>query len=54
MCKIYQTKSTLKEEDLYKSQPKLAVEIIEELQKIGWKFNLVLADSRCLPARLGM
>lgn len=45
MFKIYKPKSTLKEGDIYKSKPQLAGEIIEELQKVGGKFDLVLADS---------
>lgn len=43
--KIYKPKKRLKEKDTYKSKPQLAAEIIEELQNLGFKFNLVLADS---------
>jgi SRSO17 transposase len=45
MFKIYKPKTTLKEGDSYKTKPQLAAEIIEDLQKKGFKFNLVLADS---------
>ena len=43
--KIYRPKSTLKEGDIYKSKPQIAGEILEELQTMGCKFDLVLADS---------
>jgi SRSO17 transposase len=45
MFKIYKPKNTLKEGDSYKTKPQLAVEIIEELLELGFKFDLVLADS---------
>lgn len=45
MFKIYKPKNTLKEEDSYKTKPQLAVEIIKELLELGFKFDLVLADS---------
>ena len=43
--KIFKPRHRLKEEDSYKTKPQLAREIIEELQEIGFKFDLVLADS---------
>ncbi len=35
----------LKAEDIYKTKPQLAIEIIEELQKWNFNIKLVLADS---------
>jgi SRSO17 transposase len=31
--------------DVYQSQPEIAAEMIRELQEMGFKFKLVLADS---------
>lgn len=45
MFKIYKPQSTLQSGDCYKTKPQLAAEIIKELQEIGFKFDLVLADS---------
>lgn len=45
MFKIYKPKNTLKESDFYKTKPQLAAEIIEYLLELGFKFDLVLADS---------
>lgn len=45
MFKISKPKTTLKQGDLYLTKPQLAAEIIQELQELGFKFDLVLADS---------
>lgn len=45
LFKIYKPKKRLKEDDVYKTKTQLATEIITELQEIGFKFELVLADS---------
>lgn len=45
MFKISKPQSTLQEGDSYKTKPQLAAEIIKELEDIGFKFDLVLADS---------
>jgi SRSO17 transposase len=42
---VFKPKGTLKESDKYKSKPQIAGEMIEELQQLGFKFELVLADS---------
>ncbi|WP_341532180.1 IS701 family transposase (plasmid) [Nostoc sp. UHCC 0302] len=42
--KIFKPKSTLKEGDIYKTKPELAVEIISELRELGFNFDIVLAD----------
>ena len=42
---VFKPKGTLKESDKYKTKPQIAGEMIEELQQIGFKFELVLADS---------
>jgi SRSO17 transposase len=43
--KVFKPKETLKEEDIYKTKIKLASEIIIELIDLGFKIELVLADS---------
>ncbi len=43
--KLFKPKSRLKEKDVYRTKPQLAVEIINELREIGFKFKIVLADS---------
>ncbi len=43
--KIFKPKNRLKEGDKYKTKPQIAVEIIQELKKWGFKIKLVLADS---------
>jgi len=45
MLKSYKPKDTLKEGDSYKTKSQLAAEIIKELLELGFKFDLVLADS---------
>lgn len=42
---IYKPSQRLEEEEVYKTKPQLAVEIIETLLKYGFNFDLVLADS---------
>ncbi|BDA75701.1 hypothetical protein CAL7716_098670 [Calothrix sp. PCC 7716] len=42
--KIFKPLSTLQENDVYKTKPQLAGEIIEELRNLGFKFDVVLAD----------
>ena len=43
--KIFKPKSRLQEKDIYKTKPRLAIEIIHELIAMGFKSRLVLADS---------
>jgi len=43
--KIFKPRSRLKEKDIYKTKPQLAIEIINELMEMGFKFQIVLADS---------
>lgn len=45
MFKIYKPKSRLKVGDVYKSKPQLAVEIVRDLQALGFVIERVLADS---------
>lgn len=45
ICKIFKPRETLKESDKYKTKIELAVEIINELIKFGFKIELVLSDS---------
>lgn len=45
MFEIYKPQARLKEGDVYQSKPKIAARMIEKLQKLGFKFKLVLADS---------
>ena len=42
---LYKPKSRLKEGDVYKSKPQLAIELIQELAALGFRFSVVLADS---------
>lgn len=42
---VFKPKGTLKEGDRYKTKPEIAGEMIEDLQELGFKFELVLADS---------
>lgn len=44
ILKIFKPKSTLQEDDVYKTKPELAGEIIEELRELGFKFDVVLGD----------
>jgi SRSO17 transposase len=43
--KVYKPRERLKSGDQYKTKPEIAAEIVRELQKIGFKIELVLADS---------
>jgi SRSO17 transposase len=45
LFKIYQPKSRLKAGDEYQSKPQIAVEIIREIQAMGFVLERVLADS---------
>lgn len=45
LFKIYKPKSRLTPDDVYKSKPQLAIEIIHELQAMGLVIERVLADS---------
>jgi SRSO17 transposase len=42
---LYKPKSRLKEADTYKSKPQLAVELVQQLAALGFRFSVVLADS---------
>jgi SRSO17 transposase len=43
--RFYKPKTRLKAGDTYKSKPQLAVALIQELQALGFRFRVVLADS---------
>lgn len=45
LCRVFKPESRLKAGDVYKTKPQLAVEIIEELVALGFRFSVVLADS---------
>jgi len=45
LFKIYKPKTRLQSGDSSKTKPELAVEIIQELQRWGFRFEVVLADS---------
>jgi SRSO17 transposase len=45
LFKVFKPKSRLKPGDSYKTKPALAVELIQELQTWGFRFEVVLADS---------
>ena len=44
LFKVFKPRSQLKEKDLYKTKPQLAVEILRELLDFGFNISLVLAD----------
>lgn len=44
LFKVYKPHSRLKPEDTSKTKPELAIEIIEELENWGFRFEVVLAD----------
>lgn len=44
---IYKPRERLQPGDKYKTKPEIAAELIRELQGMGFKFELVLADSLC-------
>jgi SRSO17 transposase len=43
--RIYKPKTRLKAGDTYQSKPQLAIELIQDLQALGFQFSIVLADS---------
>lgn len=45
LFRVYKPESRLKPDDVYKTKPQLAVELIEELLALGFHFSGVLADS---------
>jgi SRSO17 transposase len=45
MFEVYKPHERLKPGDQYKTKPQIAAEMIRELQTLGFKFKLVLADS---------
>ena len=45
ICKVFKPKGTLKSKDSYKTKIEIATEIITELVELGFKIELVLADS---------
>ena len=45
LFKIFQPRKCLKPGDEYKTKPKIALEIIQEIKKWGFRIKLVLADS---------
>lgn len=45
LFRVYKPASRLKSGDVYQTKPELAVELIEELLALGFRFSVVLADS---------
>lgn len=45
ITRIFKPKGTLKEDDIFKTKIKIAIEIINNLVSFGYKISLVLADS---------
>jgi SRSO17 transposase len=45
LCRLFKPQTRLKAGDGYKTKPQLAIEIIEELLAMGFRFSVVLADS---------
>jgi SRSO17 transposase len=45
LFRIFKPQTRLKAGDVYKTKPQLAIEIIEELLALGFRFSVVLADS---------
>jgi SRSO17 transposase len=45
LFKVFKPRPRLKPGDTYKTKPELAVELIQELQQWGFRFEVVLADS---------
>ncbi len=45
LCRIFKPESRLKAGDVYRTKPQLAIEMIEELLALGFRFSVVLADS---------
>jgi len=45
LFRVFKPESRLKPGDVYKSKPQLAIELIEELLNLGFRFSVVLADS---------
>lgn len=45
LFKVYKPRKRLQPGDTYKTKPELAVELIQELQQWGFRFEVVLADS---------
>ncbi len=44
-CSFYTPRTRLKSDDDYQTKPALAIALIQELQRQGWHFSVVLADS---------
>jgi len=45
MFEVYKPKAQLKQGDVYRSKPEIAAQMIRELEALGFRFKLVLADS---------
>ena len=45
LFRIFKPQTRLKANDVYKTKPQLAIELIEELLRSGFRFSVVLADS---------
>src|SRR5258708_8492550 len=45
LFRIFKPQTRLKPGDVYKTKPQLAIEIVEELLAVGFRFSVVLADS---------
>ena len=45
LFRIFKPQTRLKPGDVYKTKPQLAIEIVEELRAVGFRFSVVLADS---------
>ena len=47
MFEVYKPKECLKSGDVFRTKPQIAAEMVRELQSLGFKIKLVLADSAC-------
>ena len=45
LLEVYKPKERLKPDDVYRSKPEIAAQMIRDLQAMGFRFKLVLADS---------
>jgi SRSO17 transposase len=45
LFRIFKPQTRLKANDVYKTKPQLAIELIEEVLRSGFRFSVVLADS---------
>jgi SRSO17 transposase len=45
LCEVFKPKGRLKEGDIYQSKPEIATGLVSQLVEMGFKFQVVLADS---------